>query len=74
MSDLQDKILIWGKFQAISGSTIYPNLARLNADGSLDTTFPLLRSWDGAVTTVALQGPGGAPLNGTTDKILVGGL
>ena len=57
VSDLQDKILIWGKFQAISGSTVYPNLARLNADGSLDTSFPLLKSWDGAVILGGSAGP-----------------
>ena len=36
-----DKILIGGSFNASSGSIVIThNFARLNADGSLDTTFP----------------------------------
>ncbi len=75
------KILIWGRFFASvnTGSTTlyYNNLARLNADGSLDPSFPVLNSYDGAVNTVALQGPDGIAPGGTTtyfnDKIYVGG-
>ena len=39
VASLQDKILIWGRFNAFAGATQYTNLARLNADGSLDTTL-----------------------------------
>lgn len=35
---LDDKIYILGNFSAVNGST-YTNLARLNSDGSLDTSF-----------------------------------
>ena len=63
-----DKILIGGKFNAFSGSTAYANFARLNADGSLDTTFPqAFTSWDGSVNSFGVQG------SGSTAKILVGG-
>ena len=75
VASLRNKILIWGRFNASAGASQYVNLARLNADGSLDTTFPMLNSYNGAVNAVALQGPGfyGGPLTGTTDKFLVGG-
>ena len=71
---LQNKILIWGRFNAFSGTTSYNNLARLNADGSLDTSFPRLSSYGGAVNSVALQGGGtDGALAGTSDKLLVAG-
>jgi uncharacterized delta-60 repeat protein len=71
--DLRDKILIWGRFNAFAGPAFYNNLARLNADGSLDTSFPVINSYNGAVNAVAVQRPPGAPSDGTGDKILVGG-
>ncbi len=72
-SDLQDKILIWGRFFASSGTVQYNNLARLNPNGDLDTSFTAINSYNGAVNTVAVQRPPGAPSDGTGDKILVGG-
>jgi hypothetical protein len=72
--DLRDKILIWGRFNTPGGGTFYNNLARLNADGSLDTSFPPLNSYEGAVNSVAVQGGGtDGALGGTSDKLLVGG-
>jgi uncharacterized delta-60 repeat protein len=70
---LQDKILIWGRFFASSGSSQYNNLARLMPDGSIDTSFPIINSYNGAVNTVAVYRPPGAPSDGTGDEILVGG-
>ena len=58
IEDYRNKILIWGRFFFFSGSEMYTNLARLNSNGSLDTTFPLLNSYNGAVNTVASAGPG----------------
>ena len=74
VASLRNKILIWGRFNASAGASQYVNLARLNADGSLDTTFPMLNSYNGAVNAVAPQGPGfygGA--DPSNDKFLVGG-
>jgi uncharacterized delta-60 repeat protein len=62
-----DKILIGGRFNAVSGSNYYSCLARLNADGLLDETFPQVIGYGAAVNTVAVQG------SGNTGKILVGG-
>ena len=65
-----DKILIGGSFNASSGSSggpsQYNNFARLNFDGTIDTTFPQTQ-WGGAVTSFGVQG------SGTAAKILVGG-
>ena len=44
-----------------------PRFARLNADGSLDTTFPQTFIGEGAVNSIAVQG------SGDDAKILVGG-
>ncbi len=75
VASLQDKILIWGRFNAfLGGNTFYNSIARLNANGSLDTSFPPLNSYGGAVNSVAVQGGGAnGALAGTSDKILVGG-
>lgn len=71
---LQDKILIWGRFFAQTGSSQYTNLARLNANGSLDDTFPVINSYGGAVNSVAMQGGGfNGQLIGDGDKFLVVG-
>lgn len=62
-----DQILIGGRFNASSGSSQYNCLARLNADGSIDISFPQVISWGAAVNSFGVQG------SGTAAKILVGG-
>jgi uncharacterized delta-60 repeat protein len=62
-----NKILIGGDFFAFAPGKYYPRFARLNADGSVDTTFPQVFSPWGAVTCMAVQG------SGNSAKILVGG-
>ncbi|MGQ3028242.1 MAG: InlB B-repeat-containing protein, partial [Ferrovibrionaceae bacterium] len=58
------KLLVGGTFSTAGPSNSpYVNLARLNADGTLDTGFSN-PAFDGAVNTLAVQGDG---------KILVGG-
>lgn len=58
----QNQILMGGNFTGVNGQA-QTNLARLNADGTLDSSF---RGWaNSTVKTFALQGDG---------KILVGGL
>jgi uncharacterized delta-60 repeat protein len=60
-----DKILIGGKFTAGGyPNPAYYNLARLNDDGTLDTTFYQALDWFGAVNSIGLQ---------STGKFLVGG-
>ncbi|HQQ64456.1 MAG TPA: thrombospondin type 3 repeat-containing protein, partial [Pseudomonadales bacterium] len=56
------KVLVGGNFTAFNGIA-RSNLARLNADGSLDTTFGT-GTLDNAIKTIAVQGDG---------KILIGG-
>jgi uncharacterized delta-60 repeat protein len=63
----RDKILIGGDFFVASGTYYSPRFARLNADGSLDITFPQTFIGEGAVNSIAVQGSGEAA------KILVGG-
>ena len=58
------RILVAGQFSSVNGVG-RSNLARLNADGSLDTTFlDGLSGLDAAATVIAIQSDG---------KILVGG-
>ena len=57
------KILIGGGFSSVGGEARY-GVARLNADGTLDTTFGDPNVIDGSVLSVAVQGDG---------KILIGG-
>ncbi|MDQ3801110.1 MAG: FG-GAP-like repeat-containing protein [Acidobacteriota bacterium] len=57
------KVLIGGSFSNIAGLT-RNGIARLNADGSLDTSFNPLGGANGAVLDVALQADG---------KVLLGG-
>ena len=57
------KVLIGGTISNI-GSTTISNIARLNADGSLDTTFQSGTGFNGVVRVLRLQSDG---------KILVGG-
>jgi uncharacterized delta-60 repeat protein len=68
VTTLRDKILIWGKFYASADNVqYYDNLVRLNANGTIDTSFPHAISWGQAVNTLEVQG------SGDTAKILVGG-
>ncbi len=60
---IDGKILIGGYFQAFNGTT-RRRIARLNADGSLDTTFNLGTGANSNVWTTALQSDG---------KIIIGG-
>lgn len=59
-----NKILIGGGFTSYN-STSRKGLARLNADGSLDTAFSMDASFSGAINAIQLQ---------SDDKILLGGL
>ncbi len=58
------KIIVGGEFYVNQGGVVYQGLARLNADGSLDTTFVSVSVGDRAVKALALQPDG---------KILIGG-
>ena len=51
------KILIAGNFNSVNGSA-RNSLARLNADGSLDTTFVPALTNGGFITSIGLQGNG----------------
>lgn len=57
------KILVAGQFTDING-TARGNVARLNADGTLDATFDSLEGANGEVTAMALRPDG---------KVLIGG-
>jgi len=57
------KIIIGGSFTAYNGTTMN-QIARLNADGSLDTSFNLGSGTNGPVTAVIIQSDG---------KIIIGG-
>ncbi len=58
------KVLIGGNFTSYNG-TARNRIARLNADGSLDTSFSVGTGADGSVDALALQADG---------KVLIGGL
>ncbi|HEY6228836.1 MAG TPA: Calx-beta domain-containing protein, partial [Verrucomicrobiae bacterium] len=58
-----DKILIGGEFNTVNG-VVSPGVARLNVDGTLDTSFNVAAGANGAVLSLALQADG---------KIVVGG-
>jgi uncharacterized delta-60 repeat protein len=58
------KILVGGNFLEVNGVTRH-RIARLNADGSLDTSFDPLTGFDSDVNTIQIQDDG---------KILVGGI
>lgn len=58
------KILIGGDFTSVGGVPRI-NVARLNPDGSLDTTFDVGLGADGSVRAIAVQ---------FDDKVLIGGL
>src|SRR5688500_907217 len=58
-----DKIVIGGVFTNFNGTTMN-RVARLNADGSIDTSFAIGTGANGAVIAIALQSDG---------KIIIGG-
>lgn len=65
VSLLQDgKIMIGGNFSTFNGSQ-YARVARLNSDGSLDTTFAPGTNVDSAVVSLAVQ---------PDNKVIIGGL
>ncbi len=62
--------IIWGSFTAIDGNTAYPDLARLNADGSLDTAFSIGTGLaGGAVADVAELSDGRLAIVGTFTSV-----
>jgi uncharacterized delta-60 repeat protein len=60
------KILIGGYFSQAQGQTIY-NIARLNSDGNLDTSFNTGSGPDGSVSAITLQPDGKILIGGTFD-------
>jgi uncharacterized delta-60 repeat protein len=60
-STFAGKVLIGGSFTAVNGIS-QTNIARLNADGSLDTNFVV--SADGIVRALAIQNDGAAVIGG----------
>ena len=67
------KILIAGSFTISSGNSTYVNLARLNDDGSVDTSFASTISIYGSNDTGMSSGPVNAIAVQSDGKILVGG-
>ncbi len=75
-SDAQGRLILGGQFRAI-GEVAQRGIARLNGDGSLDTTFgagasglgsavfPAPRNGDLLVTTIALEGKGSVLIGGS---------
>jgi uncharacterized delta-60 repeat protein len=57
------KVLIGGYFATVNGTNLN-NIARLNADGSLDTSFNPGTGADGAVHSIALQSDGNVLIGG----------
>jgi uncharacterized delta-60 repeat protein len=57
------KVLVGGQFTSYDG-TSRPRIARLNADGSLDTAFASGTGFDGTVEALAVQGDGGVLAGG----------
>ena len=60
------KILVGGSFQSVDGKPI-SNLVRLNADGTIDTTFKT--TVDGTVETALRTADGGTVIGGKFSKI-----
>ena len=58
------KVVVGGQFTAYDG-TSRPRIARLNADGSLDTTFAPGAGFDAPVAVVAVQADGGISVGGS---------
>lgn len=59
------KVVIGGDFTAVNGNTNYNHIARLNTDGSLDTSFNSGTGASDSVRAITLQSDG---------RILIGGL
>jgi uncharacterized delta-60 repeat protein len=57
------KVLVGGQFTSYDGMS-RPRIARLNADGSLDTAFAPGAGFDGSVEALAVQGDGGVLAGG----------
>jgi len=57
------KVLVGGQFTSYDGMS-RPRIARLNADGSLDTAFASGTGFDGTVEALAVQGDGGVLAGG----------
>ena len=75
---LDDKIIIAGSFTAVNGTSLN-RLARLNSDGTLDTTFNtnLGTGFDSDVTVLGLQEDGKIIVGGwysTFNDVTVGGI
>jgi len=64
------KIIIGGYFSEYNGTAI-ENIARLNSDGSLDTTFNPGNNINGGVWTTAIQSDGKILVGGTFLKTIV---
>jgi uncharacterized delta-60 repeat protein len=60
--DSSGKLLVGGQFNKVNG-IVRPSIARLNSDGSLDTTFNA-GSVDGAVQAIALDSSGKPVIGG----------
>ena len=58
------KIVIAGRFQSFNGTPV-PYVARLNTDGSLDTSFAPLSGPDGVVHAIGIQADGRIIFGGT---------
>ncbi|MGB1711825.1 MAG: delta-60 repeat domain-containing protein, partial [Miltoncostaeaceae bacterium] len=58
------KVVVGGQFTAYDG-TSRPRIARLNADGSLDTSFAPGAGFDAPVAAVAMQADGGISVGGS---------
>lgn len=62
--DAQGRVIIGGSFNSYNNNFSVNNIARLNANGSLDTTFKIGTAFNGPVTALCLDASG---------NILVGG-
>lgn len=62
------KVLVGGDFSTVNGVS-RPSLARLNADGSLDTAFP--SAFGGTVTAIVVQSDGRILVGGTFTASLI---
>ena len=71
--DSNDKILIAGRFSTVAGDA-RDNIARLNIDGSLDTSFtgPTINGDRNLIRSLAIQADGKILIGGLFDRIGVG--
>jgi uncharacterized delta-60 repeat protein len=64
-----DKVVVWGNGALVFGSTSLPGIARINTDGSLDTTFnPGFGISVGNISSVAVQPDGKLLVIGDFEK------